>query len=124
MAQKRILLVDDSTVALTMEEMILKNRTSYEVLTARDGSEAVEKARTEHPDLILMDICMPRMNGYEACEALRKQQETKQIPIILLTTRGEQENVETGFASGCNDYITKPINGPELVSLLNNYLGD
>lgn len=120
--KKKILLVDDSTTALMIEQMLL-SKESYDIVTARDGREAVAKATSELPDLILMDIVMPRMTGIEACRAIRAQPSTRDIPIILVTTRGENENVESGFASGCNDYVTKPINGLELLSKLRDQLG-
>jgi len=121
---KKILVVDDSKTALMMEQEILEKGTSYHCLTAADGQEAVEKATRERPDLILMDVVMPRMNGFEACKAMRQQQSTRDIPIVLVTTRGEENYMEAGFQSGCNDYITKPINGAELVALLQSYLGE
>jgi CheY-like chemotaxis protein len=120
--KKKILLVDDSSTALMMERMLLGGAT-YDLVTARDGREAVLKATSERPDLILMDVMMPNMSGIEACQALRAQADTRGIPIILVTTRGELENVEKGFASGCNDYVTKPINGMELLSKIRNQLG-
>ena len=89
-----------------------------------DGQEAVEKAQQEHPDLILMDVVMPRMNGFEACKMMRQQPSTREIPIVLVTTRGEESYMEAGFQSGCNDYITKPVDGAELVALLQSYLGE
>jgi CheY-like chemotaxis protein len=121
-AKKKILLVDDSSTALMIERMLLGG-TSYELLTARDGREAVAKAQAEHPDLILMDVVMPNMTGLDACRALREDVATRAIPIILVTTRGETDNVEKGFASGCNDYVTKPINGIELLAKIKNQLG-
>ena len=122
-AKKKILLVDDSSTALMIEKMLL-SKASYDTITARDGQEAVTTATRELPDLILMDIVMPNMTGLEACRALRAQESTKMIPIILVTTRGENESVETGFASGCNDYVTKPINGLELLTKLRDQLGE
>lgn len=121
--RKKVLLVDDSSTALMIEKMLLA-KTSYDCVTARDGVEAIEKARSERPDLILMDVVMPNMTGIDACKALRTADATKEIPIILVTTRGENENVEAGFASGCSDYVTKPINGPELMTKLRNLLGE
>jgi|SRR5579859_8165120 len=121
---KKVLLVDDSTTTLMMEEMILKQRTQYECVTAKDGIDAIERASVERPDLILMDVVMPRMNGFEACKRIRTQEALKNTPIILVTTRGEEQYVEAGFQSGCNDYITKPINSRELVTLLHGYLGE
>jgi CheY-like chemotaxis protein len=121
---KKILVVDDSKTALMMEREILERRTKYQCVTASDGLEAVEKARQERPDLILMDVVMPRMNGFEACKKMRQQPGTKEIPIVLVTTRGEESYMEAGFQSGCNDYITKPVNGTELVALIQSYLGE
>ena len=123
MTRKKILLVDDADTILMMERMIL-NRGGYELITAKDGQEAVAKAVTERPDLILLDIVMPRMNGFEALKQLRSQEATKAIPIMMVTTRGEEENVETGFASGCDDYITKPLNGSEVLAKVRSYLGE
>jgi CheY-like chemotaxis protein len=120
--KKKILLVDDSNTALMIEKMLL-SKASYEVITARDGHEAVQKALTERPDLILMDVVMPTMTGLQACRVLRSHDATRSTPIILVTTRGESATVEEGFASGCNDYVTKPINGLELLSKLRDQLG-
>ena len=121
---KKVLLVDDSTTTLMMEEMILKQRTAYETFTAKDGLDAIARAVETTPDLVLMDVVMPRMNGFEACKRMRLENSLRTTPIILVTTRGEEEYVEAGFQSGCNDYITKPINSRELVTLLQSYLGE
>jgi CheY-like chemotaxis protein len=67
---------------------------------------------------------MPQMNGFEACKRLRENEKTREIPVILVTTRGEENYMEAGFQSGCNDYVTKPINGPDLLRLLENYLSE
>lgn len=123
MKRKKILLVDDSSTALLMEQMVLKNRADIDLIFAHDGQEAVEKTQTESPDLIVMDVVMPRMSGTEACRHIRGVEATRHIPIILVTTRGEPENVEIGYASGCNDYVTKPINGSELVTKIEDFLG-
>jgi len=121
---KKILVVDDSRTALMMSREILEKRTTYQCVTANDGREAVEKAQQEHPDLVLMDVVMPHMNGFEACRMMRQQPGTREIPIVLVTTRGEESYMEAGFQSGCNDYITKPVDGAELVALLQSYLGE
>jgi CheY-like chemotaxis protein len=121
-ARKKILVVDDSRTILMMQAMILR-KGPYDVLVANDGAEAVEKAVSERPDLILMDVVMPRMTGFEACRELRTREETRAIPIILVTTRGEGENVEAGYASGCSDYVTKPIDGAELLAKVRDQLG-
>jgi PleD family two-component response regulator len=121
--RKKILVVDDSRTTLFMEQMILR-KAPYDLVTAMDGQEALQKAVEEQPDLILMDVVMPRMTGFEACRAIREHSETRSIPIILVTTRGEAENVETGFASGCSDYVMKPIDGVELLAKVRNYVGE
>jgi CheY-like chemotaxis protein len=124
MAAKKILLVDDSKTTLLMERSMLERHTGYECVTASNGLEAIEKAQSENPDLVLMDVVMPQMNGFEACKKIREQKATREVPIILVTTRGEEAYMEAGFESGCNDYITKPINGQEFLKLLQSYLGE
>jgi CheY-like chemotaxis protein len=123
MSQKTILLVDDSAVATLNEKMILRGSGRYVLLEAKDGAEAVAMAKVEKPDLIVMDIVMPKMDGIEACRVLRSDEATKEIPIIMVTTRGEAENVEAGYAAGCNDYITKPVNSGELMKKVENLIG-
>jgi CheY-like chemotaxis protein len=114
--------VDDSRTIVMMQSMILRNG-PYDVVVASDGAEAVEMALAERPDLILMDVVMPRMTGFEACRVLRSREETRAIPIILVSTRGEGANIETGYASGCSDYVTKPINSAELLAKVRDQLG-
>ena len=123
MNRKKILLVDDSGTILMMEKMILA-REPYDLVTAKDGKEAIEKATSERPDLILLDVVMPHLTGFEVLEELRARESTKATPVILVTTRGEATNVEAGYAGGCNDYVTKPINSVELITKVRNYLGD
>ena len=121
--RKVLLLVDDSKTILLMERMILGGG-AYELITALDGEEAVEKARAELPDLILMDVVMPRMNGFEACRRIRSGEATSDIPVIMVTTRGEIESVEAGYESGCADYVIKPIDAQELLAKVQSYLGE
>ena len=122
MTKKKILVVDDSRTALFMVTTILRKE-RYELVTACDGEQALEMAATERPDLILMDVIMPRKTGFEACRELKRREDTKGIPVILVTTRGEGENVEAGFQSGCNDYVTKPINAQELLTKVRDHMG-
>jgi DNA-binding response OmpR family regulator len=119
---KKILLVDDSSTVVMMERMILAAE-RFEIVTAANGQEGYDRAKAEQPDLILMDMVMPRMNGIEAVKALRGDESTKHIPIIMVTTRGEAESMELGFASGCNDYVTKPVNSAELLAKVRSILG-
>lgn len=120
--EQKILLVDDSSTTLLMEEMLFRQHTNYELVLARNGEEAVQTAIAETPSLVLMDVIMPKMDGFAACREMRKHTSLKRVPIIMVTSRGESCNVEEGFESGCNDYVTKPINGAELVELVNGYL--
>ena len=122
MSKKKILVVDDSRTALFMVTTILRKE-RYELVTASDGEQALEMAAAERPDLILMDVIMPRKTGFEACRELKRREDTKSIPVILVTTRGEGENVEAGFQSGCNDYVTKPINAQELLTKVRDHMG-
>ncbi len=122
MSRKKILLVDDSSTVILMEKMILA-KGPYDLVVASDGQEGVQKALAEKPDLILMDVMMPRMTGFEACKQLRAQKNTAGTPIILVTTRGEEQSVKSGFDAGCNDYVTKPIDGAALLSKVRGYLG-
>ncbi len=122
MERKKILLVDDSNTILMMERMIL-NKGPYVTVTASNGEEAIQKSQAEKPDLILMDVVMPKMDGFEACRRIRRETTTAQIPIIMVTTRGEAQNVEIGYKAGCTDYVTKPIDSTELLTKLRSYLG-
>jgi len=123
MKRKKILLVDDSNTILMMEKFILRND-PYELVSASNGEEAVLKATEHQPDLILLDVIMPKMGGFEACRLIRENEITRSIPVIMVTTRGEAANVETGWANGCTDYVTKPINAVELLAKVRSILGE
>jgi CheY-like chemotaxis protein len=120
---KKILLVDDSATVLMMEKMIL-SQGRYDLCTAKNGVEAIERARAEKPDLILLDVVMPELDGFGALEAIRKDEATREIPVIMVTTRSEAKSLETGYARGCNDYVTKPVNSSELLAKVRNLLGE
>jgi DNA-binding response OmpR family regulator len=121
MKRKKILLVDDSNTILMMEKYILRND-PYELVSASNGEEAVHKAAEQQPDLILLDVIMPKMGGFEACRLIRENESTRSIPVIMVTTRGEAVNVEAGWANGCTDYVTKPINAVELLAKVRSIL--
>jgi CheY-like chemotaxis protein len=121
-APKKILLVDDSPTVLLMERLLLQDG-PYELLSASSGREALEVALSACPELILMDVVMPGMDGLEVCRQLRAQEATRTIPIILVTTRGGTESSEQGYESGCSDYVTKPFDGNELRSKIEGLLG-
>ena len=119
---KTILCADDSQTALTMHQMILRSQ-GYRVVTAQDGFEAVTKAGQELPDLILMDVVMPRMTGFEAVKQIRTDAATRSIPVIMVTTRAEPKVIETCFLAGCNDYVYKPVDGAILLSKVRALVG-
>ena len=121
MARKRILIVDDSATSLLWQGMILAQG-KYEVITARGGREGVDAALVERPDLVLMDVAMPDMGGYEACRVLRTNDATAAVPVILVATQSETDEAEER-ESGCSDRITKPIDKRELLDKVRSLLG-
>jgi CheY-like chemotaxis protein len=124
MEKKTVLLVDDSDIALMTGELVLRKIGQFEIRKARDGEEAVEMATAEPPDLIVLDVVMPKMGGFDVCRALRAYPATRDVPILMATTRGEAHNIDEGFAAGCNDYVTKPLNHTEVAEKLRGLLDD
>ena len=117
----KILIVDDSTTVLIMEELLLRSK--YEVFKATGGPQALRVAAEHRPDLILLDIVMPHMDGFETCRLLRAMEATKLTPIIMVTTRGEQKAINSAYANGATDFVTKPINQKELMDKIVLHLG-
>lgn len=115
MCRRQILVVDDSCTARAMIGLSLQGR-PYEVITAENGKQGIRKAREHRPDLILMDVVMPDMNGFEAVAELRQSEATNAIPVIMLTAQAELENIERGYALGCCDYVLKPFVAEELAT--------
>jgi two-component system alkaline phosphatase synthesis response regulator PhoP len=111
----KILLVDDEQDILEIISYNLKQE-GYQVITATNGREAVEKATKELPDLIILDVMMPEMDGMEACEHIRKNETLKNTIITFLTARGEDYSQVAGFDAGADDYITKPVRPKVLLS--------
>jgi DNA-binding response OmpR family regulator len=111
---KNILIVDDaSNIVLSLE--FLMNSAGFNVRSARDGEEAISAIEQNKPDLILLDVMMPRKDGYEVCQEIRSKEEWKDIHIIMLTAKGRDIEREKGLALGADDYITKPFATRELV---------
>ncbi|MFH1504226.1 MAG: response regulator [Candidatus Omnitrophota bacterium] len=108
MAKQKILVVDDEYQLVDMVQMRLEAN-NYEVITAYDGKEGLEKARKEKPGLILLDILMPEMDGYQALEKLREDITTKLIPVIMFTAKGQLEDISKAAGLGIEDYIVKPF---------------
>jgi len=108
MAIKNILIVDDSaTDTHLLSEMLKKN--GFTVVTASSGEEGITKTKKDKPDLVLMDIVMPGMSGFEATRALSKDPETASIPVIVCSTKGQETDKAWGMRQGAKDYIVKPI---------------
>ncbi len=106
--KKTVLLVEDNEDNLVVYRTIL-DHVGYNVLEARDGEEGVTRAREEHPDLILMDISIPKIDGWEATRRLKADQATRDIPIIALTAHALEEDRERAIAAGCDGYLAKPV---------------
>jgi pilus assembly protein CpaE len=112
---ERILVVDDDLDSLKLIGLMLQ-RSGYEVSAANTGTQALAKSVSEHPDLIILDVMMPDMNGYEVCRRLRLNAETKSIPIIMFTAKTLIDDKVAGFEAGADDYLTKPTHPSELAS--------
>jgi len=122
MAHRKILLVDDSETILMMEQMILQKE-SYEVVIARDGEEGIAKAVKTKPDLILMDLGMPVMDGWEATRKIKANSELRHIPIIAVTSHAMVGDEIQAREAGCDDYVPKPIDENELIRKIKKFLG-
>lgn len=114
MAINKILIVDDSpTERFFLSDLLTKK--GFQVRIAESGEEALAKAKEEKPDLILMDVVMPGLNGFQATRAISKDEETKNIPVIMCTTKGQETDKVWGMRQGAKDYIVKPVNKEELL---------
>jgi twitching motility two-component system response regulator PilH len=121
MVMKQIMIVDDSpTDAHLLQKMLEKN--GYQTLTAGNGNEGIEVARLMRPDLILMDVVMPGLNGFQATRELSSNPETSSIPVIIVTRKDQKVDRVWGIRQGARDYITKPVSETDLLSLINEAL--
>lgn len=114
MRKAKILVVDDESDILALLEYNLR-KAGFQVLQAKDGPEAIEAARTHRPDLVLLDIMLPDMEGTEVLKRLKSVESTRAIPVIMLTAKGEEIDKIIGFELGVEDYITKPFSPRELI---------
>ena len=119
---QEIMVVDDEVGALTLIGIMLE-RGGFTVLKARDAFEALDMLRESTPDLFILDVMMPRMDGIELCQEIRSRPPTSSTPIIILSARGDAESVEKGFEAGANDYLSKPILHHDLVTKVRTMLG-
>ncbi|OGI58813.1 MAG: two-component system response regulator [Candidatus Muproteobacteria bacterium RBG_19FT_COMBO_61_10] len=117
MAITKVLVVDDSITDLKNLEQIV-SAGGYAVITAMSGKEAVEKTRSERPDAVLLDVIMPEMNGFQACRAITSDQATKDIPVILVSSKGEKTDKVWGAEQGARGYITKPFTSDQILNEL------
>ncbi len=120
--QKKILVADDEPNIVISLEYLLQ-REGYAVLIARDGQEAIEVITRERPDLVLLDVMMPKKSGFEVCQALRANEQLQNTKILMLTAKGRDTDMAKGTALGADDYMTKPFSTRELVAKVALMLG-
>ena len=114
---KKILAVDDERHIVRLVQVNLE-RAGYTVVTAFNGKEALEQVEAEQPDLVVLDVMMPYMDGFEVLQNLRKNQSTRELPVIMLTAKAQDADVFRGWQSGVDCYLTKPFNPMELISFV------
>ena len=119
----RILAVDDEPHILKLVSFSLSSR-GYDVIEATDGLSAIEVAEREQPDLILMDVMMPLMNGYDACRKIKENPSTRHIPVVMLSAKSQVSEQSEGIQAGAVTYVTKPFTPKELVSQVAGVLED
>ena len=111
----KILVAEDETDIRELVAFSLINIGGFDVVKAKNGAEAVVLAQKEIPDLILMDVSMPQMTGYQACAALKEIPETKDIPVVFLSAKGQEQEIKEGMSVGAEEYILKPF-APDLLT--------
>jgi len=117
-----VLIVDDSPTELhVFQKMLEKN--GFGTLLATDGEEGLEKARAERPDVVLMDVVMPGMNGFQATRRMTRSAETADIPVIIVTTKDQQTDRIWGMRQGAREYLVKPVKEKDLIDVLKNVVG-
>ncbi len=122
-SSKTICVIDDEVETTELAKIVLELE-GYNVIIANDGKEGIELVKKELPDLIILDISMPGVNGLEVAQQIRNDPETKDIPILMLTARVYAWDREEGLKAGANEYLTKPISGNELLKIVRRYIGD
>ena len=121
MSKKKILIIEDEDKLAYIVKIRLESQ-GYDVITALDGQEGLEKARSESPDLIILDVMLPKMDGFKVCGLLKKDSRYSNIPIIIFTARAHETDVQTGKSMGADDYITKPFQPNELLEKIQEHL--
>jgi len=123
MAKKKILVVEDEA-ELTRAIQIRLEEAGYEVLIAYDGQAALENARAENPDLIVLDLMLPKMDGFKVCRMLKFDENYKKIPVVMLTARAQEKDEDLGYEVGADAFITKPFKYRVLLAKIAELLGD
>ena len=123
MAKNKILLVEDEQAIAKMVKRRLE-ASDYEVITAIDGQEGLEKARSENPNLIILDLMLPKIDGYKVCGLLKADARYNKIPVIIFTARARESDKKLGEELGADGYITKPFEAQVLLDKINKLLGD
>lgn len=118
----KIMIVDDSPTEVHILRGVLESD-GYEVVVASDGEEGVAKSKSEMPDLILMDVVMPGLNGFQATRKIHRDPATKEIPVIIVTTKDQDTDREWGMRQGAKDYLVKPVDKKELSAKVKEYIG-
>lgn len=122
MEKKRLLIVDDEADLAEMIKFRMENN-GYEVLLAHDGQAALEMARKENPDLIILDLMLPKMDGYKVCGLLKKDSRYSHIPIIIFSAKGQEDDMKLGRELGADAYITKPFEPQVLLGKIDELIG-
>jgi DNA-binding response OmpR family regulator len=122
MANKILVVDDEPNIVLSLE--FLMKQAGFQVRTASDGEAALAAVAAERPDLVLLDVMMPRKNGYEVCQAIRANPDWQKVRIIMLTAKGREVEREKGLALGADDYITKPFSTQEVVERVRELLAE
>jgi DNA-binding response OmpR family regulator len=118
---KKVLIVDDEVNIVTALEFLLQ-RSGYEVMAAQNGDEALKRVESFAPDVVLLDVMMPRISGYEVCRRMRERADWKHIKIIMLSAKGREAEVSKGVSLGADLYVTKPFSNNELVGKIGELL--
>ena len=118
---EKILVIEDDPTALRLLEYTLAGE-GYRVLTATNGLAGIRKAQDEQPDLIILDVMLPGLDGFEICHRLRMEPQTAQLPILMLSAKAQESDKATGFKVGADDYLTKPADPSEIVRRVKNLL--
>jgi two-component system, OmpR family, alkaline phosphatase synthesis response regulator PhoP len=122
MAQRILIADDEENIVISLE--FLMKREGFEVLIARDGEQALEMIRAELPDLVLLDVMMPKKSGFEVCQEIKTDPQLRTVKILMLTAKGRETEIAKGLALGADSYVTKPFSTKDLVERVRGMLAD